>query len=298
MNKTLLRKGFACITALTIATSVGVLAFAQDRDEPRREPPLEIHIYTNNTALVRGAHVTAISGTTITATTALGSTTLTWMVLTDTETHFIRRNGGASALSEVAVGDRVSFRGGLVADASTLTVRARQFKDFSNEKISATIAGTVKEVNTADMRFVLSTTARGTVVVKVTASTTIFKGETTAFFSDIAVGARAEVRGALDAGNNVMTAERIRLSMREPEKQVLQGSLKSIEGTTAPTTFILSIGGIDYMVKVAADTSILNVFWLRTSLANFHAGDTVRVYGAVSGTTIDATVVRDVSIRI
>ena len=83
------------------------------------------------------------------------------------------------------------------------------------------------------------------------------------------------------------------------EKMTLQGKLKSLAGTTAPTSFVLTVGGTDYTVSVGIGTAILKANWLPASLADFEINDTVRVYGSVdsSAHTVDATVVRNVDLH-
>ena len=65
-----------------------------------------------------------------------------------------------------------------------------------------------------------------------------------------------------------------------------------------PTSIVINLGDVNYVVQIAVDTSILNVLWMRTSLVNFRVGDTVRVYGFVyaNAHTVEATVVRDTNI--
>src|SRR5436853_253744 len=63
---------------------------------------LEIHINDNGKVLVRGAEVTAVSGNTITVKNTFGSYAMTWQVVTDSNTKFIRKHGGASGVAEVS----------------------------------------------------------------------------------------------------------------------------------------------------------------------------------------------------
>jgi hypothetical protein len=97
---------------------------------------LSIQINDNGKALVRGAKVTGVSGTTITAATMLGSTTLTWSVVTNGSTTFVDKGGRNVGLAGVTVGDILSFNGSLDATAASLTVNATSVKDWSkNTKI-------------------------------------------------------------------------------------------------------------------------------------------------------------------
>lgn len=182
-------------------------------------PSLEVHLTADGKALVRGAKVTAVSTSTITATTGWGSSTILWNVATDSETKFIERSSGKSAIADIKVGDTISFQGKLdTSIAAPLTVRASAVKNWSREAAA---------------------------------------------------------------------------------KTTLQGTAKTaLASTTLPSSFVLSSGNTDYRVNITSGTSILDVFWLNTPVTSIKAGDTVRVYGAVNAdATVDATVVRDVSVR-
>lgn len=78
--------------------------------------------------------------------------------------------------------------------------------------------------------------------------------------------------------------------------QLFEGTLKTMSGTTLPAVLTVTIDAVDYTVNAAANISILNNVWLTTSLAQLHVGDHVRLYGTVTGTTIQASVVRDTSV--
>ncbi len=290
----------AALTALTIA----VPAFADDdRGEHMKAAhslgsTLEVHINDNGKTLVRGAKVTAVSGNTITATTAWGSVSMAWTVNTNAGTEFVRKAGGASNISEVSVGDFISFYGMLVTTTSGFTVNADIVKDWSVQAISGSFNGTVQSVNVSANSFVLASNERGTVTVMVSGQTSVMKGDAAAVFADIVAGASVQVKGVWNTQTNTIAASRVTIKVPKIEARTFEGTIKSISATTLPTVIVLTVDNIDYTVNVAANISILNNLWLTTSLANFHVGDRLRVYGTVSGTTIQASVVRDTSIRI
>ncbi len=182
---------------------------------------LEVHVTDRGNVLVRGAKVTAISGNTISAATTWGSASMTWNIVTDSNTEFVRR-GGKSSISEISVGDLVSFQGMLQTGvASPLTVQAKIVKNW-----------------------------------------TVLKPA--------------------------------------PAPMTLEGKIKTPPAASStPTTMVATFKDRDYTVNIAADTSVLNVFWLRIPLTSLKAGDNVRIYGLVNSasSTIDATVIRDTSVR-
>lgn len=81
------------------------------------------------------------------------------------------------------------------------------------------------------------------------------------------------------------------------QAKVFEGTLKAISGTVAPITFTLTLSGNqDVTVNVPVGISVLNRNWMIVGLSSFQTGDKVRVWGAREGNTIEASVVRNVSL--
>ncbi len=259
---------------------------------------LEVHIFDDGKVLVRGAEVTGVSGNVISAHTKWGSVNMDWAVNADTGSKFVRKFGGVSSISEVAIGDFISFHGSLVSTTSSpLTVNADVVKDWSIQKKEANWNGTVKSVDTGAMSFVLDPEDGADVTVLVTSSTSIKKGEDAGVFADITVGAKVSARGVWDTVSGKLTATKIKIASasssdgKEKEKTVTGGVIKSIGSTTS---FIMTSGDKDYTVKINSETSVLNNLWLGVNFSTFKVGDKVQAYGAInSDMSIDATVVRD-----
>ena len=182
-------------------------------DNDTQNDGLAVRIGENGATALRGAKVTAVTATTVSATTAWGSTVINWTLNVDSATAIRGKGNGKMAIGDISVGDMIDVRGPLVTTNASLTVQAKEIID------------------------------------------------------------RSAVRPVA-------------------QQQTLEGKIKAIAGAAAPTTLTVTVGTTDYQVKVATDTSLLTALWLRTSLANLAVGNTVRVYGAVSGTSIDATVIR------
>ena len=77
---------------------------------------------------------------------------------------------------------------------------------------------------------------------------------------------------------------------------------KNVQGTvsnvnTSTNSFTLTIDGTPYTVNVVAGAKIVNKNYGTISLSNISNGDTVRVWATVSGTTLTAYLVRDVSVQ-
>ncbi len=305
----ILALAFSLAFALVIGAVVPAYADNdKDKDEHKQAlearevgSMLEVHITDKGNVLVRGAKVTAISGNTISAATTWGSASISWNVVTDSGTEFIRRFGGKSSISEISVGDLVSFNGTLQTSvASPFTVQAKIVKDWSVQKQNATFSGTVQSVDATTQSFVLAAEKRGNITVLVSTTTVIRKGDSAGAFSDIVAGVKATASGLYNNLTSRLEAEKVIIQVPKPVTMTLEGKIKTPPvNPAAPSTMVATFKDRDYTVNIATDTSILNVFWLRIPLTSLKAGDNVRIYGLVNtaSSTIDATVIRDTSVR-
>lgn len=208
-----------------IESRLGNIGKIETRSEAGMQQQIAIGV--NGRTLVRGAKVTAVSGSMISADVAWGSYVSSWKV-DASKAVFVRHNGGNSIISEVKVGDIISFSGVLDTTASNATVKADVVKDWSIDRTNTPRAGT------------------------------------------------------------------------------MQGELKAMGSTTAPTTLTLDVKGKGssnddsavgtFTVNVAANTAILNKDWTTLGLGSFQIGDSVRFYGLINAdNSANATVVRNVS---
>lgn len=255
----------------------------------------EVHINPGGRVLVRGANVTAINGATISAVVTWGSAVMNWTVKTDGHTSFYGVNKPSFALADISAGDVISFQGGLDQSSSQFTVNAKHLRDWSTRNVHYT--GTVSSIEASSTSFMLLTPGRGTVKVVVTEATVIKKNQSTTTFAAIALNDRLDVAGRLNKQNGVLFANHIRIANPLGVKTIFEGKLKSLAASTTPTTAVVTIGGNDYTVNISATTSVLNFKWANVSIGSFHVGDRIRIYGAADTTTIDATVIRDVSLK-
>jgi hypothetical protein len=174
---------------------------------------IEVHINDDGKVLVRGARVTAISASGLTANVSWGSSTIAWTVNTNSSTELIRRFGAMSSISEVQVGDYVSFQGPLDTTVAAPTVTAKALKDWSIQRKNASFGGTITSINSTNKSFVLATPERGNITVNTVASTTITQGSTTVPFTSLTVGkAVKEVKGLLNNLTMVLVADMIKLA--------------------------------------------------------------------------------------
>lgn len=83
---------------------------------------------------------------------------------------------------------------------------------------------------------------------------------------------------------------------------IKQGTPRNWQGTASDVnvsakTFTLTVEGVAYSVNLTASAIIVNQKYATIAFSDIKNGDTVRVWGPLSGTTITASVVRDVSIK-
>ncbi|MDO8522866.1 MAG: DUF5666 domain-containing protein [bacterium] len=295
---------YSGVVALSLASLALFAAQADERgDKQFREAQavgstLEIHVTDSGRVLVRGAKVTSISGSTINATATWGSAVFNWGVVTDSSTEWVRRSGGNSSISEVSVGDFISFQGALdTTVASPITVKAKVVKDWSIQKRHGAFSGSVKNVDGTAKTFVLASEERGDVVVKVLDSTKIKKGKDAGVFTDITVGIKLTAAGLYNDQTKILEADEIKIHAPAAIRTTLEGKIKTAPGSAKPTTMIVTAGDKDYTVSISVDTSVLGNLWLVANLSSFKVGDKVRVYGTVNtDLAVDATVIRNTSI--
>ncbi len=78
--------------------------------------------------------------------------------------------------------------------------------------------------------------------------------------------------------------------------RVVQGTLSNLD-VVAKTFTLTNSAGIAYSVTLNSGVEIIGRNWATITLSQANRGDTVRVYGVVSSTTIAASVFRDVSVK-
>ncbi len=257
---------------------------------------LEVHIFDSGNVLVRGAKIATISGDSFTATTMWGNANIVWTVRTSSETIIIRSVGDKSDMSELSVGDYVSFRGDLIENSSELTVKAEVVKNWSIRNQDS-LSGMIQKVNANNNSFTFMNHLRGLITAFVSDTTIVSMNGNPSKFSEILVGKNATVRGLWNTVSNNLTAKEVKISPAESLKTIVEGKITAISDASLPTKFKMMSGSNDYTINAEKSTSILNSQWLNVEFEKFKVGDTVRVYGVINADmSVDATVVRNTSI--
>lgn len=178
-----------------------------------------------------------------------------------------------------------------INDNGTVLVRGAKVTSVSGTVINATTAW-----GSANLNWQVSTNSGTHYMNKNGGSNSL---------SGVTVGDFLSFNGAITSSTNgsfAVTATNVKdwsssitpVNMRT----TVEGMVKSAALGIIPTNFMLTVNGKDYTVRVAVDTAVINNNWLRTAVSTLRVGDQVRVYGMVnSDNTIDATVVRDVSLK-
>ncbi len=166
---------------------------------------LEVHINDNGSVLVRGAKVTAVSGTTITAITEWNGASVSWNLNSDANTKFINLKNGQSSVSDVKVGDFVSFSGDMMAGA-TFTIKAKQVKNWSvTPAVKTTVEGKIESIagTTVPTTFTLKAGDK-VYTVKLSATTSVLNAKwLTANLASFQVGNQVRVHGLVNTDNTI-----------------------------------------------------------------------------------------------
>ncbi|MBA3732950.1 hypothetical protein H0W91_01070 [Patescibacteria group bacterium] len=91
----------------------------------------EIHVNKDGKINISGAKVMSVASTSLVARISFGSLNMDWTVQTDSSTKFSRNNGSFVALTDIRVGDMISFSGNIDSTLSTPTVNAKNLRDLS-----------------------------------------------------------------------------------------------------------------------------------------------------------------------
>ncbi len=287
--------GLAMVIAL-----VAVPAYA-DNDNGKKEAhnngtTLEVHINDNGSVLVRGAKVTAISGSIISASTTFGTSSIAWTIDGSGVSKVTRRYGGNGTVADIQIGDYISFNGSLTSTGTGFAVKATSLKDWSIQVRNSSFSGTISSITGTS--FVLTTADNKTITVNTDANTKITRGDTTIAFNALVVGTKVtKTEGLYNNTSNTLAAKSIKL-YADPllSKRTFEGTLTSTISATLPATFTFLSEGKTYTVNVPVGISILNKNWMQIPLSTFQVNDTIRVYGMIQASNtsvIDATVVRN-----
>lgn len=213
------RSSYSLIALGLLVASLAIFPSAtfahEDSKSNKGGTGVEVAISANGDTLVRGAKVTSVSGSTINATTNYGSSKLDWTVKTDGGTEFTANKGG-SGLSQIAVGDTVSFRGSIDQAVSGLTVNAKVVKDWTQVETNKSLSGIVTSINATLNSFTLSHND-ATTTVQTNSSTDFEVNGKDGSFASLFLNAKIKVKGLFNASSSVLTASEVDISSSSPK---------------------------------------------------------------------------------
>ncbi len=96
------------------------------------------------------------------------------------------------------------------------------------------------------------------------------------------------------------TNQEIRRDVQAVKEEIKSGTPRDLEGTLGDLSrqsFTLTTSGnATYSVTIASGAKILQKSWLTLDFSKVQNGDTVRIWGPVSSSTVSASIFRDLSI--
>ena len=199
------------MAALALFPAAAAYAHDEKSNSNKSGSGVEVNLSSNGSALVRGAKVTSVSGSTINATTNYGFSQLSWTVKTDGNTEFNANKGGSTGLSAIAIGDTVSFSGSLDQTVSGLTVNAKVVKDWTHSESKKTLSGIVTSINATLNSFTLSHD-NSTTSVQTNSSTDFDLKGGNGSFTSLFLNAKVKVKGMFNASSSVLTATSVDIS--------------------------------------------------------------------------------------
>jgi hypothetical protein len=212
--------------------------------------------------------ITAISGSKLSLQTTDG-----WTRTIDATGATITKAGQTIAVSDLQVGDQITFRESLQSDGT--------YKITSITVLVPTTSGTVTSIGASSIT--VSQPGGGTRTIAVTGSTTYMQAGATVSKSAVAVGDRIVAQGAVDSSGNFM-ATSITI-----QPATVQGTVQS----KTSSTIVVSANGTTVTVNVNASTRYIVRGQSSPTLADIAVGDRIVAQGTHNADgSITATLVQ------
>ncbi len=259
----------------------------------------ELHILPSGAFSAKNLTVIQKSNSTLFCRATWGFAFIRITVITNASTTVTKNHGEIATVGDVSTGDIIDIEGTFPTASETVTVQASSIRDQALERESKTFSGTIQSIDPSLASFTLLNKSATTSIVLTGAG--IKKGVRTIAPNELAAGDKIlSASGTYDYPSNTLTATAVEVFQNKAifAPKNFQGTLKSISGTTLPTTLIITVDGTDYTAYLSASTGVLNNAKKPAKLVRFAAGDTVRIYGATRESNlseIDAEVLRDLN---
>jgi len=277
-----LRFSFAVLTLTALVVPSLLLALGTDfipSSVGAGKP--ELHIDSDSVLTIQSARVERIVGTTMYLVMKWQNLPMYFTMKTEPKTVVTKKYGGIVKVSEIRVGDYIDAEGDFFIGSDFFGLTAHKIKDWSLQEEAETFSGKIIELNSSN--FILETPYKSVTVVP-DGSVTITKGPVDIPWGRIAIGDTVVLaQGVYEYPTNTLSASTITIFRPKDDFQPrnFEGTLKSIDGITAPTLLTVTVDGSDYTVSISEKTSVLRKNRAPAMLARFVIGDTVRFYGAI-----------------
>ncbi len=261
--------------------------------------PIEIHVTDEGNVLVKGARIEQLAGSTIYAKVYWGEVFLRMTVRTTPGTDISKKTGTSLKVSDLKVGDFISYEGKFYSGSSAFDVMATKITNWSDQIERQEFSGTITDITNmgSTTNFVLRTKNNTLMPVIVTPDTQIIKGNLTLRFNELKKGDTVvSAFGPYNALTKTLTASAVKIYMSKESlaPRNYEGKMKvySLE----QNIFFIDINGVEYQARMKPKAPILKANRDVADPKRFLPGDKVRFYGAPREkemTTIDAEVIRN-----
>ncbi len=295
-------KKFACSVTLILASmSLAFIAHAATTPAPTPAPielsPTRGDVATTLTidrdgnTILKGAKIVQIAGNNMFVKTSWGSAKINWVIVVSKDTTLSRRFGGVSTINEFSNDEYINVEGTMYGSGGdSLVIKAKSVKNWSKENEPGEFSGTIANFNPDKKSFVLIVSGAPNVTVTAPAALTIKKGSRAISFLELRNGDRViSTGGVFNVIDRTLAVDRMEIFQEQSifVPKNFQGTLKSIAGTSLPTTAVVTIEGKDYTIYLTQQTVIMNKLKEKALLQRFLIGDTVRLYGSIRKINLD-----------
>lgn len=261
----------------------------------------EIHISSTGELSAKRLTIMQIAGRNFFARGYWGNAFLRITLLANASTTITKSHGDPGALSDVHVGDLLDIEGTLAPGAETITVNLKNMRNTSADQAAKTVSGLIQRINASALTLSITDPILGSITVAVPASTPITKGARTIEFGELKTGDKiVSASGTFNYAASTLSANTLELYQDKAlfVPRNFQGTLKSVAGTSLPTSAIIVVDGSEYAVYLNDTAFVWNKSKSPVSLARFVSGDVVRFFGSIRETNfleVDARAIRDLN---
>ena len=294
-------KKILLLSSIVLSLIFGAAVFAQTHfaisDFDINSPSSEINIDKAGKVSIVGAKVMQFAGSTIYTRVIWDNSFVRLIIKTNSATSMTRFFGEDIKLSDVSVGNYISVDGALESGADSLSVIANSLTNLSDRTKQDGFSGIITAIDPSLKNFTFYTKSQGFIKANISTNTSIILGSRTVDAAHLKLGDKIiSTTGTFDYTTKTLDAQSMEIyidtSIFKPRNY--SGALKVAPGRDLPTTMVVTIKSTDYLVKLNADTQIINNRRKPLELSRFIVGDSIVFYGAIQEN--DSPIMDDVEI--